>query len=81
MSHHQCGTKATGVPCYDKAPDDVPLFVLTATDPATPHAIREWAIAAEALGHRREKVDGALEHAAEIEEWQRANPERVKVPG
>lgn len=78
--HHPASTKATGVACYDKAADDEPLFVLRGTDPAAPAAIRAWAFKAQELGHRREKIEGALAHAMEIEEWQRLNPGRVKRP-
>jgi hypothetical protein len=77
---HQASTKKTGIACYDKAADDEPLFVLRGTDPATPNAIRAWAAEATLVGHRQEKIDGALEHADEIDRWQLANPERMKVP-
>lgn len=36
-------TKRTGVPCYDKAGEDEPLFVLRATDKFGPQVIRYWA--------------------------------------
>jgi hypothetical protein len=79
MSHQAC-TKKTGVPCYDKAADDEPIFVLRGVDPATPGTIRCWAALAREAGHRDEKVHGAIDHAAEIEAWQEANPDRVKTP-
>lgn len=61
-------TKATGVPCYDKAAPDEPLFVLNASDPAAPYAIREWARMAEKLGHRESKVDGARHDADDFDD-------------
>lgn len=73
-------TKATGVPCYDKAAPDEPLFVIRPTDPAAADAIRDWAYRAQAIGHRAEKVAGALKDADDVEAWQRANPDRVKRP-
>lgn len=73
-------TKQTGVPCYDKAADDEPIFVLRAADPSAPKAVRAWAFQAEMDGHRREKIVGALQDAADMEAWQAANPERVKKP-
>ena len=73
-------TKKTGIQCYDKAADDEPLFVLRATDPATPNAVRAWAAEARLVGHRSEKCDHAMDYADEIEEWQSANPDRMKVP-
>jgi hypothetical protein len=53
-------TKASGIPCYDNAADDEPLFVIRASDPAAPGAIRFWAHEArvhvpgeyDILGHR-----------------------------
>lgn len=74
-------TKKTGVPCYDKAADDEPLFVLRASDPAAAAAVRAWAWQARAVGHRDEKIRGAFQDAADIEAWQAANPDRVKRPG
>lgn len=78
--HHKLGTKEAGVACYDKAAPDEPLFVLRGSDPAAPAAIRAWAMQAREVGHREEKVQGALEHAREIEAWQAENPGRVKRP-
>jgi len=71
-------TKQTGVPCYDKAADDEPIFVLRAADPSAPKAVRAWAFQAEMDGHRREKIVGALQDAADMEAWQAANPEMVR---
>lgn len=73
-------TKQTGVPCYDKAADDEPLFVIRAADPAAADTVRDWAYRAQALGHRAEKIAGALKDADDIEVWQRENPGRVKRP-
>lgn len=73
-------TKKTGIKCYDNAADDEPLFVLRAVDPATPEAIRAWANEANGLGHRADKVREAMNYADEIEAWQKAHPERMKVP-
>jgi hypothetical protein len=73
-------TKKTGVPCYDKAADDEPLFVLRASDPSAAATIRAWAFQASNDGHRHEKIVGALQDAADFVEWQKANPDRVKRP-
>ena len=72
--------KAKGVPCYDKAADDEPLFVLRGSDPAAANTVRAWAQLARSMGHRHEKVAGAEQDARDIEEWQAANPDRVKKP-
>lgn len=66
------GTKNTGIPCYDNAAPDEPLFVLRARDPLTPRIIREWARAALQAGHRKEKIEQAFAYATEIEAWQLA---------
>lgn len=73
-------TKEKGVPCYDKAAPDEPIFVLRGVDPSAPEAVRAWARQAQLDGHRPEKVEGALQDADDIEHWQQANPDRVKVP-
>lgn len=73
-------TKATGVPCYDKAANDEPLFVLCGGDPSAPAGIRAWADDAEKKGHRPEKVAGARQDAEDVEAWQKANPDRVRTP-
>lgn len=36
------GTKKAGVPCYDKAGPDEPLFVLRAQDLSSPKIVAEW---------------------------------------
>ena len=73
-------TKETGVPCYDKAAPDEPLFVLRAADPCAAAAIRAWANEAKRAGHRASKVDGAMQDAIDFELWQNENPGRVKTP-
>lgn len=36
------GTKKTGIPCYDKADPDEPLFVLRGQDRSSPEVVIEW---------------------------------------
>lgn len=36
------GTKKTGIPCYDKADPDEPLFVLRGQDVSSPEVVIEW---------------------------------------
>jgi hypothetical protein len=74
-------TKEKGVPCYDKADPDEPLFVIRASDPCAASVIRTWAVQAKIAGHRPAKVEGALQDAIDFEMWQSENLDRVKAPG
>ena len=62
-------TKATGVPCYDKAAPDEPIFVLRATDVFAPEVIRFWSEKARRGGTRSTKVSDALACADAMEAW------------
>lgn len=58
-------TKLTGVPCYDKAKDDEPVFVLRAQDLTSPAVICEWIkLNIETAPH--DKLRQALESALEM---------------
>lgn len=70
-------TKRNGVPCYDKAGIDEPLFVLRSTDALAPEIVREWAYRAQAAGTPAEKVEEARRTADAIEDWQIANGKKV----
>lgn len=70
-------TKKTGIPCYDKAALDEPLFVLRAQDMLAPEIIREWAYRAKALGTPDEKVEQARRDADAMEDWQIANAKKI----
>jgi len=70
-------TKRTGIPCYDKAGQDEPLFVLRAQDTLAPEIIREWAYRAKALGTPDEKVEQARRDADAMEDWQIANAKKI----
>lgn len=71
-------TKSDGIPCYDKAADEEPLFVLRAQDKLAPEIVMEWAHRALAAGTPIAKVEEARRCAQEMEEWQIAN--EAKVP-
>jgi hypothetical protein len=64
-------TKNTGIPCYDKADGDEPLFVLRSTDKTAPGAIRYWVSLARRAGCPEEKLAEALKCADEMTAWQR----------
>ncbi len=70
-------TKTEGVPCYDKAAPDEPVFVLRGQDVLAPEIIREWAYRAQMLGTPVAKVVEAQALADKIEEWQIANQKKV----
>lgn len=53
-------TKKTGVPCYDKAAEDEPLFVIRAQSKNAPEYVLMWANQARVMGVNEEKVAGAL---------------------
>lgn len=55
-----------------------PVFILRATDPLAPDAIREYADLCEDWACAKDHVDAVLDHADRIEEWQKANPTLVK---
>lgn len=67
-------------PCLQKAADDEPIWVLRGQDATAPFVIRAWARHAEANGVNGAKVETALNDAADMEAWQQAHPDRVKLP-
>lgn len=62
-------TKKTGVPCYDKAAPDEPIFVIRAQDELSEEVVRIWAVMAEMKGVNKEKVSEALKLADEMGKW------------
>jgi hypothetical protein len=62
-------TKQNGVPCYEKAALDEPLFVLRSTDVLAPGIVREWAERARKAGTRSPKVSEALACADAMEQY------------
>lgn len=63
-------TKQTGVPAYDNATHDEPLFVLRATDKLAAKAVLYWAQMAADAGVAVAKVASARAVAADMLEWQ-----------
>lgn len=64
---------AEGRGCLGKAADDEPVFVLRAADRSAPRAVREWARFAATQECPEEKLQGALQLADAMEDWQRRN--------
>lgn len=56
-------------PCFKKAADDEPIFVLRATDNLAPDTVRAWASSARCRGVNLKKVKDALQVADEMEAW------------
>lgn len=55
-----------------------PVFLLRATDPLAPQAIRNYAHGCQINGCSQEHISACLLHAHRIDAWQLANPEFVK---
>lgn len=71
-------TKNTGVPCYDKAGGDEPIFVLRAQDKLAPEIVLQWADQAARSGASPDKIREAIKLADEMIEWQGKN--NCKIP-
>jgi hypothetical protein len=62
-------TKAGGVPCYDKADDNEPIFVLRAKDVLAPMVVRYWAELAAKMQVPTPKVLEAFHCAEAMQAW------------
>ena len=63
------GTKREGVPCYDKAGDDEPLFVLRAQDQFAADTVDHWIRQARAYGCNAEMIAEAERCRAAMRAW------------
>ena len=61
-------------------PDDEPVFLIRGKDAAAVMAIRDYARQAGYVGASDAFVENVEDIAVEIEMWQNANQDRVKVP-
>jgi len=69
-------TKRNGVPCYDKAGLDEPIFVLRAQDVLADEVVAFWASRARENGVSAEKIREARECAVAMQKWPgRKNPD------
>lgn len=59
------GTKNIGIPCYDKAAPDEPLFVLRGQDRSSPEVVIEW-IKCNIRNASDKKLHEALDAALEM---------------
>jgi hypothetical protein len=69
-----------GCGCLGQAALDEPVFILRAQDILAPRVVVRWAHLAEQAGTPQHKVQGALELAKQMADWQANNQHRVKVP-
>ena len=68
-------------PCFVKAGEDEPLFVLRSTDRVAPGTVRDWAYRAKGAGCLSlEKIQDAMDQAGRMDEWQARHPRLVKIP-
>ena len=73
------GTKREGIPEWDKADLDEPVFVIRAQDIAAPVIVELYALHLTTLhGVRPEKVESARKVAREMRRWQQTHD--VKLP-
>jgi hypothetical protein len=61
-----------------KIPADEPVFVLRGQDPYAPTGVVRYARLAEDRGAPQSYVESVVNHAVDVDDWQEANPERVK---
>jgi len=52
-----------------KIPDDEPVFLVRAQDPAAPAAVEAWAAENDRIGGERALSDSARAHAQKMREW------------
>jgi hypothetical protein len=70
-------TKREGVPEFDKADLDEPVFVLRAQDDLAPEVVQLWALNATMRGAPKSKVEDARRCAREMRDWQRAHGSKI----
>jgi hypothetical protein len=69
--------------CKDKwpqIPDDEPVFILRGKDLLVLPIVHAWMEAATGAGVNDNKMEAVGQHYAAIQEFQRAHPERCKIP-
>lgn len=66
--------------CLEKLQPGDRFFSVICTDKLAPQVIRYWAILAREAGVNKAKVENALAQAADLQVWQEAHPERLKLP-
>jgi hypothetical protein len=73
-------TKPSSLGSDKPVPTDPPDFTIKAADILAPRVILAWITKAGDLGVNDDKLTGAWQHYLNVLAWQRANPDKVKVP-
>lgn len=64
----------------DAEKNNIPVFVFTAKDELSVETLAEYAHTCSLLDCPKEHIKGVHERINEFEEWQKANPAKVKMP-
>lgn len=73
--------KADAIKYLEKLHPDEPVFILRSQDQLAPKAVCDWANRALSSGKVPvEKINGAIADEMAMENWQRVNPDKVKLP-
>lgn len=65
---------------WARIPDDVPVFTLVGYDLLAPEVVNDWLESARRHGVNAEKVEKAKAHLDAMLEYQKANPDKCKIP-
>jgi hypothetical protein len=65
---------------WNKIPDDEPVFTIRGQDQLAERVIYFWIREALDAGVNPEKIAQAEEHLHDIQRFQKAHPERTKIP-
>lgn len=60
--------------------ENIPIFVLIATDVLAPDLINTYALISNEIGCSKEHQAGAMERCNEFHSWQGEHPDKVKKP-
>ncbi len=60
--------------------DGEPIFILRGQDALAPQVVDLWALSASMLHTDSKKVKSAHKVADEMRKWQKANPDKTKIP-
>ncbi len=64
----------------DSEREGIPIFVFTAKDILSAQAIQDYILHCRAKGCNEAHTDGVYDRLLEFQEWQGANPGKVKLP-
>lgn len=73
-------TRREGVPEFEKADLDEPIFVIRAQDVLAPVIVQLYALHATVKHVDKAKVASVRRCAQEMRNWQALHPDKVKVP-